>query len=1018
MTNELLKLKIKALLHDPPEKAGILLETGLRHEKVAKEHVVELLDEGVSKALRRKIGVADHIASGADRYNFPEVQEGRSDEDRYPFNVHFLDRPFLRHPLSGDILQIPAITNDKPAFITGIQNAVSRALQEIKERYGSATGESNRLRLYYLSLWREMVGLLQQNEPPEAKIGALWQRLPAETRMPDHTIWEHLSLVSALTGARIDEGGESQASLVLFTIGPVQRFISAARKTTDLWAGSYMLSLLTWRAMKVFCRELGPDSILFPDLFGQPLVDKWLREEGLEAFEYDEDFYAATLPNRFMALVPTEKVKSLTSLAEEKVREGMVAIGSYGLKKLKIPVKHWEDQLATYPDCYWASLPIHRFSKEKMEVSSIVDAFKKAYPAPFMWDDKQADHIVDAFDESARHTNVGAFYGRLYSLLNSLVNARKSLRNFDTSFETGYRCSLHPDLPAVTPTSDAPPGEVRTFWEEKADATQMPGRIRKGERLSAIGIAKRYFPKYLKEKLDVESQFPSTSSFACADYKLDIVRALKEQTPDAEAIRTRVQAFTEGLIPYHRRRGEKDGIPKESTIALIREEAKGLGIDMFLKISGSWLFEESYQFSGVDKEYSGLFSGQEELDPLKNNLQALLFATDDAGIDRPSKYYGVLLLDGDKMGEWLSGKRNVSFADALHPDVVDTLHKEFAEGKYEKWQALLDGEYKRPMSPSLHLAISRSLKYFALERVRHIVESQYCGRVVYAGGDDVMALTSFRSALPIAKTVRAAFSGHINQEGNVDWALSGTDSLDASRFYSMGARATASAGVVLAHRQQSLQQVLQAARITEQFAKGKRVDEQLLNLDELHVPLNRNALALTVMKRNGEPITTGIKWYGLDGVTDLVSALERFSALVRGGHVSSSLIYDLERETVGLSLYDQQGGAGELSERSLAPVMHEAFRLFVRHAGGMRFPEKTEVDMAWLREAVTAHRSGGVDRMRRIAFDETIGILLKQMHKVPDKCNTTLRWPTIESHLLRTVRLLEVAQFIGKGGAR
>ena len=34
--------------------------------------------------------------------------------------------------------------------------------------------------------------------------GALWSQLPAETRIPDHTIWSHLDLTSAFAGCFVD----------------------------------------------------------------------------------------------------------------------------------------------------------------------------------------------------------------------------------------------------------------------------------------------------------------------------------------------------------------------------------------------------------------------------------------------------------------------------------------------------------------------------------------------------------------------------------------------------------------------------------------------------------------------------------------------------------------------------------------------------------------------------------------------------------------------------------------------
>jgi CRISPR-associated protein Cmr2 len=49
--------------------------------------------------------------------------------------------------------------------------------------------------------------------------------LPAETRMPDHTIWDHLDITSALVPTI-----ESGAALLAFKVAPVQEFIEKSRK--------------------------------------------------------------------------------------------------------------------------------------------------------------------------------------------------------------------------------------------------------------------------------------------------------------------------------------------------------------------------------------------------------------------------------------------------------------------------------------------------------------------------------------------------------------------------------------------------------------------------------------------------------------------------------------------------------------------------------------------------------------------------------------------------------------------
>ena len=66
-------------------------------------------------------------------------------------------------------------------------------------------------------------------------------------------------------------GGLTNKSIGIFTIGPVQSFISSAKKTKDFWAGSYLLSYLTWTALKVVIEESNENSVVFPAIDGQPL---------------------------------------------------------------------------------------------------------------------------------------------------------------------------------------------------------------------------------------------------------------------------------------------------------------------------------------------------------------------------------------------------------------------------------------------------------------------------------------------------------------------------------------------------------------------------------------------------------------------------------------------------------------------------------------------------------------------------------------------------------------------------
>src|SRR3990170_6428694 len=252
MDAKLLIKKIQALLHDPPEKPIILGKIG--HEGRAKEIMGAIIDEA---NIPDDVRTADHIASAADRINLPKDEH---------FVTDFCRNPVIVHPLSGRQFDLKSLAQVDMRDITAI---VDRSIVKLEDKY---RGDNERL---YLALWRELVESLKTDREGTARLGQLWELLPADTRIPDHSIWEHKKVTSAIAGAL------PKPAFLLFAIGPVQDFIVTARKTQDLWAGSYLLSYLSWSAMKVAADEFGPDSLIFPDLRRQPFADIWLIRKGL-----------------------------------------------------------------------------------------------------------------------------------------------------------------------------------------------------------------------------------------------------------------------------------------------------------------------------------------------------------------------------------------------------------------------------------------------------------------------------------------------------------------------------------------------------------------------------------------------------------------------------------------------------------------------------------------------------------------------------------------------------------------
>jgi CRISPR-associated protein Cmr2 len=194
-----------------------------------------------------------------------------------------------------------------------LEHAVQPVLSE--ESLAALADEDERWRARFFAHWR----LWPKHATEKDYRMAL---LPADTRIPDHYIWTHMQLVSALGGCA--EGEQLQPAFLRFQLGPVQDFIAAARSIRDLWSGSYLLSWLMVAGMKALSAKVGPDAGIFPTLRGQPLFDLHWREDiwgkvkigGKTVWEDsidrdEQEFLTPNLPNVFLAVVPAGQAADL-----------------------------------------------------------------------------------------------------------------------------------------------------------------------------------------------------------------------------------------------------------------------------------------------------------------------------------------------------------------------------------------------------------------------------------------------------------------------------------------------------------------------------------------------------------------------------------------------------------------------------------------------------------------------------------------------------------------------------------
>lgn len=244
---------------------------------------------------------------------------------------------------------------------------------------------------------------------------------------------------------------------------------------------------------------------------------------------------------------------------------------------------------------------------------------------------------------------------------------------------------------------------------------------------------------------------------------------------------------------------------------------------------GVLLFEERLAPDVLGSEREG------ELGQMRQELREVL-----GGLE-PVPYYAMLLADGDRMGD--------AIQRLARTDDGWSRHKEFS--------SKLDG--------------------FALA-ARGLVED-HGGSLIYAGGDDVLALLPLHTALACADALRCDF------------------------VQRMGEGLTLSVGLAIVHHLTPMDRARVLASQAERAAKDAA---------------GRDALAVVMDKRSGATITVYDKWGN-----DLRGRLDRWAAMLHAESLPSGVAYELERmlgtfEGTEQSTPEEQGAIEALARQIIA----------------------------------------------------------------------------------------------------
>lgn len=361
-----------------------------------------------------------------------------------------------------------------------------------------------------------------------------------------------------------------------------------------------------------------------------------------------------------------------------------------------------------------------------------------------------------------------------------LLDRRKNLRIHAQPGEPGVKCMLMDGWQELSGV-DRAGRDMTTFWQRLHGRIKLrnPSDLRDDEQLCALSLVKRLFP-YDFENLKVampggwtlhgwklDTSVPSGAYLAAAPWLTRVIRAIEEpEARDFYAV-----AMKAGF----------DG-EKRTKLKRVRDAADSCGgfRSKLADLDGDLYFDSSLanKLEYPDPALS---------EPVRAKLARIRQLPDPTSKDgadlvgEPDPYFAVVAMDGDNLGENMADR--------------------------EKQEA-----------------ISTALAAFTA-RVPEIVDHR-SGFLVYAGGDDVIALFPVPEAVPCARQLRAWYEECFLATGVL--------------------RSTLSAGVLFANHKIPLTHVLRDAhRLLDEVAKEGR---------------GRDAIAIQVSSRGGELIRWAQPW--------------------------------------------------------------------------------------------------------------------------------------------------------------
>ncbi|BFH74677.1 type III-B CRISPR-associated protein Cas10/Cmr2 [Sulfurisphaera javensis] len=946
--HEFVLRKILALFHDPPNKAEILsynfslkdlnYNSRVKGDYISHEEVAEFIFNRFLSDLSINFGsygvkYADWLSSSIDRYMFGAIAHESSYTVKEVKLRNIIYPKFIVELKKGD--KKKDIMDEACTFIYELKQPFLSLLFKyiINKDYENLMLFYQVLYLIYELLW----------------IDLNYSTGPSDTRVPTHQIFDHLYSSASMINWLPKSKPRSKRRLFMMglDIVGVADFIGKGRKVRDLWVSSYLVSALIWYILLHFINTYGPDTVIFPSLRFNQFYAFYVYEKLRKTYSTDEGM--KNVINRVKDLITKYVFNNDDLFLEDKLGippypivpgRATLVLPSFEIENERIirirKRKKFENEVNARFNEGWKKLvdTIEKLAECKLDepfwniVCNVIKNHKDMLTTPPL---RLRVKIVEKKTNSKNVIKWWNYYDEMYrELVNEFkksklvkVTPESQLRLNSSNYETCTSCGVLPAVISV-PRSDQEKSNFMHEWgltENKNKLENLEKIISPGERLCPVCLVKRAIgvePRVLRTLLldedpeevvefikehNISVFIPSTSHIASVD--LYEKHCVKDKNLDESERVKRISMWRkfneykgcayldqdpEELWFSEERREEfaRLGLtPKSPYYALVRADSDYLGDLLEGKLT-------PYLAGIIDSDYyGGNMDNKEVIDFLKDYYVSQVSADNERLVEA-----AIFLVE--KVGkcdlEYLA--RNLRFRSKRNligksrsfkiKDSIEAI-KYFKES-LEKQRIIL--------TPAFHISISSALNRALLYEIKLV--NELGGFVIYAGGDDLLAMFPADKVIDFLKDSRLAFAGRkkdIDSENDSGIHVAGNGFYKIKEaYYPAMAVVGRTYSVVFSRYDDPLQYVIQLS-----YDLVEKLKERVY----INYNNEKRLKDLTFFYFNGDlAVIPNSFQRPIEEVGEIIDVLEKLKKLLDEGELSTRFLYDyIERRELLHSLY-------------------------------------------------------------------------------------------------------------------